>query len=51
MEHVITIENVRNTISKWKKRRLFHWLRPNYGVFTSMGMHPLIDQARKIMIR
>ena len=30
--HVLTIENVHNTISKWKKDRIFHWLRPNYGV-------------------
>ena len=46
MEHVITIENVRNTISKWKKEGYSIGYVPTME-FLHDGHASLIDQARK----
>ena len=44
-----TIEDVRNTISSWKKKGI-QLVCTNYG-FLHDGHASLIDQARKITIR
>ena len=50
MEHVLTIENVRNTINKWKKEGYSIGYVPTMG-FLHDGHAALIDQARNNMIR
>ena len=50
MEHVLTIEDVRNTISNWKKEGYSIGYVPTMG-FLHDGHAALIDQARNNMIR